>query len=212
MTRSRTTRIAALAASTALAATGLAASVSPASAGESPSIASLLAADGLEFDGTWKDFDLLDQAVNDVLAAKPDSPVAALTDGSVKLTAFAPTDRAFRKLVTDVAGDKPADEQATYDVLATLPVDTIESVLLYHVVVGAPINYREAKKADGAELETANGETLRVDYRKKSGQVYLIDADRNDRNAFVRYSQRNLNKGNPQIAHGISEVLRPINL
>ena len=212
MTRSRPTRLAAVAATAALAATGLAALPSPAVAGESPSIASLLAADGLELDDTWKDFDILDQAVNDVLAAKPESPVALLADGSVELTAFAPTDRAFRKLVDDLTGDRPADEQATYDVVSTLPVDTIESVLLYHVIPGAPITYRQARKADGARLETANGARLRVDFRKKSGRIYLIDRDRDDRNAFVRHSQRNLNKGNPQIAHGVSEVLRPIDL
>lgn len=212
MTRSRTTRIAAFAASTALAATGLAATASPASAGESPSIASLLAADGLEFDNSWKDFDILDQAVNDVLGAKPDSPVAALADGSVELTAFAPTDRAFRRLVNDLTGDRPADEEAAYAAVGTLGVDTIEAVLLYHVVPGAPITYRQAKKADGARLETAAGQHLRVNYRPGRDKVYLKDADRDDRNAFVLSSAKNLNKGNPQIAHGISEVLRPVDL
>lgn len=212
MTRSRSTRLAAVAATAALAATGLASIPAPASAGESPSIASLLAADGLEFDGTWKDFDILDQAVNDVLEAKPESPVALLADGSVELTAFAPTDRAFRKLVTDVAGTMPADEETTYELLSTVGVDTIESVLLYHVIPGAPITARQAVKADGTRLTTANGAKLTVDYRKKSGRIYLIDRDKDDRNAYVRASQANLNKGNPQIAHGISEVLRPIDL
>ena len=47
----------------------------------------------------------------------------------------------------------------------------MESVLLYHVVPGAPITYRAAKKADGAQPETANGAKLKVDYRKKSGMV-----------------------------------------
>ncbi|GAA1479326.1 hypothetical protein GCM10009623_37720 [Nocardioides aestuarii] len=212
MTRSRSTRLAALAASTALAATGLAATASPASAGESPSIAALLAADGLSFDDSWQDFDILDQAVNDVLTAKPDSPVAALADGSVPLTVFAPNDRAFRRLVADLTGDRPADEETTYAAVGTLGVDTIETVLLYHVVPDATITYKQAKKADGARLETAAGKHLRVNYRPGRQKVYLKDADRNDRNAFVLSSAKNLNKGNPQIAHGISEVLRPLDL
>ena len=176
------------------------------------SVAEVLAADGLEFDQTWKDFDILDQAVNDVIGAKPDSAVAVLADGSVKLTAFAPTDRAFRRLVEDLTGDKPADEAATYEALSTVGVDTIESILLYHVVPGAPIDYRTAKKADGAKLKTANGKRLVVDYRPKSGLVRLIDKDRDARNAFVLPAAKNLNKGNRQIAHGVSAVLRPIDL
>ena len=90
-------------------------------------------------------------------------------------TAFAPTDRAFRKLVRAVAGVTAEDEATTYELVSTLGVDTIESVLLYHVVPGAPITYKAAKKADGAKLTTANGAKLEVDYRKTSGLVYLID-------------------------------------
>ncbi len=176
------------------------------------SVAEVLAADGLEFDDNWKDFDILDQAVNDVIAAKPESAFAVLADGTVKLTAFAPTDRAFRKLVRAVAGVKAEDEASTYELLSTVGVDTIESVLLYHVVPGAPITYRAAKKADGAMLETANGATVKVDYRKKSGLVYLIDQDGDAKNAFVLPAAKNVNKGNRQIAHGVRTVLRPFDL
>jgi uncharacterized surface protein with fasciclin (FAS1) repeats len=188
--------------------------VGPAQAGGlgTTSVAEVLAADDLEFDQNWKDFDILDQAVNDVIEAKPNSAVAVLADGSVKLTAFAPTDRAFRRLVADVAGSTPDDEASTYDTLSTVGVDTIESILLYHVVPGAPIDYRTAKKADGAKLKTANGKRLVVDYRAKSGLVRLIDKDRDDKNAFVLPAAKNLNKGNRQIAHGVSAVLRPIDL
>jgi uncharacterized surface protein with fasciclin (FAS1) repeats len=204
----------------ALAATALAAAAlvpGPSAQARAPhlgktSLATVLAADGLAFDDNWEDFDVLDQAVHDVLAAKPDSPVALLADGRVRLTAFAPTDRAFRKLVTAVAGSRPSSEQQTYDVLSTVGVDTIESVLLYHVVPGAPITYRQAKMADGAELTTANGATLRVDYRPRSGKVLLVDQDTNARNAFVYRALKNINEGNRQIAHGVSQVLRPIDL
>jgi len=204
----------------ALAATALTAAVlvpGPAAQARAPhlgttSLAEVLAADGLQFDDNWGDFDILDQAVHDVLAAKPDSPVAVLADGKVRLTAFAPTDRAFRKLVTAVAGSRPHSEQQAYDVLSTVGVDTIESVLLYHVVPGAPITYRQAKMADGAKLTTANGATLRVDYRPRTGKIMLVDKDPNARNAFVYSALKNINQGNRQIAHGVSQVLRPLDL
>ena len=176
------------------------------------SLAEVLAADGQSFDTNWGDFDILDQAVHDVLAAKPDSAVAVLADGRVRLTAFAPTDRAFRKLVFSLTGNRPSSEQATYDVLSTVGVDTIESVLLYHVVPGAPITYRQAKMADGAKLTTANGAKLKVDFHKKTGKVFLVDKDPNARNAYVYSALKNINQGNRQIAHGISQVLRPIDL
>jgi len=188
--------------------------ITPAQAESGPlgttSIAEVLAADGLEFDDNWQDFDILDQAVNDVIGAKPESAVAVLADGRVKLTVFAPNDRAFRRLVRDVAGVKAEDEATTYELLSTVGVDTIESVLLYHVVPGAPITFRAAKKADGAKLKTANGRKLTVDYRKQTGRVFLLDRDLNERNSYVLV--KNVNKGNRQIAHGVRTVLRPFDL
>jgi uncharacterized surface protein with fasciclin (FAS1) repeats len=217
MRKIRPGRVAAALATTALAAATLVPASSAQAQTQSPhlgktSLAQVLAADGLELDSSWGDFDILDQAVNDVIAAKPDSAVAVLADGSVRLTAFAPTDRAFRKLVTGLTGTRPADEQSTYDTLSSVGVDTIESVLLYHVVPGAPITYREAKQADGAKLTTANGAKLRVDYHRKTGKVFLVDQDPDAPNAYVYSALKNLNQGNRQIAHGISQVLRPLDL
>ena len=209
------TRTGAALAAAALAAAALApASSAQAQAGSTgtTSLAEVLAADGQSFDSNWDDFDIVDQAVHDVLAAKPDSAVGVLADGTVKLTGFVPTDRAFRRLVFQLTGNRPADEQATYNVLASFPVDTIESVLLYHVVPGAPISYRMAKKADGAKLETALGSKLKVNYHPHTGVVRLVDKDPNSINAKVYPGLKNLNQGNRQIAHGISQVLRPVDL
>jgi uncharacterized surface protein with fasciclin (FAS1) repeats len=207
---------AAVVATAALASLGLTA-IAPASASGqgttgTTSLAEVLAADGLEFDSNWRDFDIVDQAVNDVIADDPESPVAVLADGSQRLTAFVPTDRAFRRLVEDLTGTKPADEETTYDAVASLGLDTVESVLLYHVVPGATITYRTAKKADGARLVTANGAKVRVDYKRRLDLLFLVDQDRDDRNAFVLPAARNLNQGNRQIAHGVPYVLRPIDL
>lgn len=176
------------------------------------SLAQVLAADGNEFDQRWMDFDIVDAAVTAVLAEKPDSPVAVLADGDVDLTAFIPTDRAFRRLVADLTGDRPDSEQATFDAVASLGIATVEGVLLYHVVPGTAIDYRTARKADGARLETAAGKKIRVNVSPNRKVVRLKDRDPDDRNAIVVRKLRNINKGNPQLAHGITEVLRPADL
>jgi uncharacterized surface protein with fasciclin (FAS1) repeats len=91
----------------------------------------------------------------------------------------------------------------------TLGVDTIESVLLYHVVPGPTITYRQALKANGTVLQTAlKGATIKIKVR--CWVVILKDNDPNARNPIV--VQPNLNKGNKQIGHGINRVLRPVDL
>ena len=79
---------------------GVAVAAHPAAASTpgTTSLAQVLASDGDTFDRNPYDFDVLDQAVGAVLAAKPTSPVAVLADGSVPLTAFVPNDRAFQLL------------------------------------------------------------------------------------------------------------------
>jgi uncharacterized surface protein with fasciclin (FAS1) repeats len=176
------------------------------------SLAKVLAADGQRFDRNWNDFDVLDKAVGAVLKAKPDSAVGVLADGSVRLTAFLPTDRAFRRLVADLTGKRPATEAGVFNRLVKAAgVDTIEQVLLYHVVPGARITYAQATKANGLSLMTAQGASVRVIVRKH-GRVVLRDRDPNAANALVIRSAKNINKGNRQIAHGVDRVLRPINL
>ena len=172
------------------------------------SLATVLAADGNKFDRNWGDFDIVDRAVLTVLKAKPESPVAVLADGSKKLTAFIPTDRAFRALVKDLTGDRLNGEKAVFQAVKSLGVDTVEAVLLYHVVPGARITAAKALQADGAKLTTALGSKIKVDVNK--GSIRLIDKDRNDADPKVVIV--NINKKNKQIAHGINRVLRPVDL
>jgi uncharacterized surface protein with fasciclin (FAS1) repeats len=194
-----------------LLATGLPANATTKSPKGTTSLATVLSKDGSGFDRNPYDYDILDNAVTAVLTAKPDSAVAVLADGTVPLTAFLPNDRAFLRLAQDVLGGSYASEQAVFTKLAgALGVATIENVLLYHVVPGATVTYRQALKANGASLPTAlEGSSVRVKVRYRI-LVQLVDADRNDRNPYV--VQPNLNKGNRQIAHGIDRVLRPVNL
>ena len=191
----------------------------PAQASSSPSgersLAALLTSDGNTFDHNWYDYDIVTEAVLAVLAAKPSSPVGVLTDGSVPLTAFIPNDRAFQVLVRDLTGRWPSTEKKTFEALVgAVGVDAVEAVLLYHVVPGATIRSKDALKADGAKLATAlPGAAITVDVKSKWLRlIELKDLDRNDANPWINPRAFDLNKGNKQIAHGITLVLRPLNL
>ena len=179
------------------------------------SLATVLAADGDTFDRNWYDYDILNQAVGAVLAAKPSSPVSVLANGKVALTAFLPSDRAFQRLAADLTGKWYKSESQLSSALAgLLGVDTIEAVLLYHVIPGATIDSRAALKSDGASLTTAlPGGKLTVDVLSKRYRlIRLIDADRNDADPLLNPWALDLNKGNRQIAHGILLVLRPLDI
>jgi len=191
-----------------------AASAAPAAPTGTRSLAAVLTANGNgQFDGNPFNYDIVTQAVLAVVGAKPASPVGLLTKGDVALTAFLPPDFAFRDLVRQLTGRSYASEKDVFNALvAAAGVDTIETVLLYHVVPGATITKRAALAADGAVLTTAQGGIVTVDVtcgRHHRG-VRLIDQDRNARNP--RVVAFNLNKGNRQIAHGVDRVLRPLDL
>ncbi|MBD7919884.1 fasciclin domain-containing protein [Cellulomonas sp. Sa3CUA2] len=210
----RIRRLAASLATTALVGGAVVGLAPAASAAGTTSLASVLAADGAGFDRNWYDYDIVDNAVNAVLAAKPDSPVAVLADGTVPLTAFLPNDRAFQVLTQDLTHRWYGSEEKVFGALAqAVGIDAIEQVLLYHVVPGATIDSATALASDGAALTTAQGGTFTVDVlSKRIPIVVLRDADRNDLNPLLVRSQLDINAGNAQIAHGISFVLRPLDL
>jgi hypothetical protein len=185
-----------------------------------PSLASILLADGDEFDRNPYDFDIVTQAVLTVLEAKPGSPVGLLTQGDVELTAFIPNDRAFQVLVGDLTGRYPGgffkvNEPKVFEAVEGLGVDTVEDVLLYHVVLGAPIDSATAVSVPfNTPLDTAlDGAQFRVRPVVPAFKwVVLNDNDPNDADPFLVPSKLDINQGNPQIAHGIAFVLRPADL
>src|SRR6478735_4616302 len=198
-------------------AAGAVVAFAPAASAASPgttSLAAVLASDGDTFDRNWYDFDILDQAVGAVLAAKPSSAVGVLADGTVPLTAFIPNDRAFQLLAHDLTHRWYFTEKGVLNALAKAAgIDAIEQVLLYHVVPGATIDSATALASDGAVLTTAQGGTFKVDVlSKRLGLVRLIDKDRNDINPYLIPWKLDINKGNKQIAHAITFVLRPADL
>ena len=182
--------------------------VTPAFAKQGTKPLSEVLVDANQFDNNGRDYDIVTEAVLAVLKEKPASAVSVLTDGKVRATAFVPQDRAFFPLVEALTGTKPASEQAAFEAVASLGIDTVETVLLYHVVPNATITAKKALKSNEAQLETAQGGTITV--KVKKGTVRLKDMDPDLRDP--RVVQTNINKGNKQIVHGIDRVLLPINL
>jgi uncharacterized surface protein with fasciclin (FAS1) repeats len=199
-----------------LATSALAATLAAPVAAADPSVVDVLAADGQAFDTNWSDYDIVERAALTVLDAKPSSAVGALADPTATLTVFAPTDRAFRKLVHDLTGNRPATEARTFNQLVkaveglvgkSKTIDTIETILLYHVVPGN-VPSSAALGLDGAKVTTASGIkfTVRVDT-----SVRLADQDRNARNAQLILDRLDIGAG-LSVIHTINRVLRPIDL
>jgi uncharacterized surface protein with fasciclin (FAS1) repeats len=181
------------------------------------SLAEVLTSDGDRFDHFGRDFDVVTEAVLAVIDAKPDSSVALLADGSVALTAFIPNDASFRRLARDVAGPaetRRTEEEVFNTLVAGLGVDAIEQVLLYHVVPGATIDSATAVKSDGASLNTAlEGAAIKVHVVAPGFPlIQLADLDPDSADPIVNPRRLDINNGNMQIAHGIFQVLRPIDL
>jgi uncharacterized surface protein with fasciclin (FAS1) repeats len=205
-TMNKRSKVVAGVAAGALALTSLVAT--PAQASGTTSLATVLNTANQAYDRDWSDFDILTAAVNAVLTAKPTSAVSVLADGNTELTAFIPTDRAFRKLVKDLTGRTLKTEANVFAAVAGLGIDTVEQVLLYHVVLGAPITKAAAQAVpSGTELTTAQGATITV---RVSTSLILRDKATKNTNPKVFLNRADLNAGNKQIAHAIDRVLLPI--
>ena len=194
------------------AALGLAVAMGPAVASanetENTSLAQVLDIGNQAFDSNPADFDILTAAVNAVLAAKPGSAVAVLADGDAALTAFIPTDGAFRKLVRQLGNHnwRTMTEAQVFAAVAGLGIDAVETVLLHHVVVGPAIDLKAAVAADGAALTSAAGQTLTVSV---GTSLRLIGSAPGFWNPSVSLARTDLNSGNPQLAHVINNVIIP---
>ena len=202
------TRAVALAAAAGLAAPLMLAGPAQAEPGTT-SLGDVLLADTVSgqpsFDSNGGDFDILTAAVLAVLGAKEDSPVGLLLDGEVTLTAFIPTDAAFKRTAGDLGITAKNEEALTGKLVEALGVDNLEFTLLYHVVPGAKINAKAAAQADDVKLDMANGQTVKVNVTKDG--ILLKDKAREIANPKVIVTD--INKGNNQIAHAINRVLLP---
>lgn len=184
------------------------------------SVLDLLEADGTAFDGNWYDFDILEAAARVVVSApdKGSSTVLALADPAASLTVLAPNDRAFQVLAHSLTGKWYGTEAGVLSGIAGAITnglkadleDTLEAVLLYHVV-GGKVTYSQVKALSGQSVDTVGGGTIGIKHVWWLNTVVLRDADTDDANPWVVNGKRNIAVGS-SIVHGISLVLRPVNL
>lgn len=173
------------------------------------SLAEVLDVGNAMFDDDSGDFDILTKAAEAVLAAKDDSPVAVLADADTALTVFAPTDQAFMDLASALAGSDIMDESEAFDAVAGLGIDTVEDVLLYHVIPGKTITSADALKSNGAVLPTAlKGKNTKV-IVLDGPIIRLRDYAPAFKNAQVILDLVDINKDGKQIAHGVDHVMLP---
>jgi uncharacterized surface protein with fasciclin (FAS1) repeats len=163
--------------------------------------------DAQGFDHNWKDYDIVTQAV----LLFPDL-VAAASNPDLDITVFLPNDKAFRTLVKDLTGQRLRSEADVFGAVAGLGVDTVKTVLTYHIIVGAAIDYDTALQSNGAALTTLQGGTFTVKVRGKwCPTIRLIDNDPDARDP--RVIDPNIGgEATNGFAHGIDRVLRPIDL
>jgi hypothetical protein len=213
-------------AASALVAVGLAApaQASPGSLAEALGVDPSTAGSG-PYDRDWYDFDIVREAAEVVLAAKPSSPVGVLAQGSTPVTAFLPNDRAFQVFEYSLTGTWERSEEKVFEgvvaAAATLgdPVDVVETILLYHVLPDVAVDSATVlslKRAPVADrtLTMANGGTVTLNVlssRPSWPLVVLRDQDPNALNPTLVRSKLDIRAGS-QIAHGISLVLRPLDL
>ncbi len=198
------------------------AAIAPATASaEAPTLADILLSDSGSdnadgFDRRSWDYDIVTQAI---LATDENGEllfpdlVAGATDPNADLTAFLPTDGAFRRLVREISGQWIRSEADVFAAVVGLGVETVGNVLAYHVVP-ARISYRDALASDGASVPTLlPGATIEVDVKRFFffKYVQLVDADTNDRDPIVIRPNIGGEASNG-FAHGIDRVLRPIDL
>lgn len=204
---SKSAKLAAIVATGALAVSGSAPAVAD-EHDDKTSLADVLDISNQAFDSDNTDFDILTGAINAVLEAKPESAVSVLADADTAVTAFIPTDGAFRKLVWQMGEHdwQTISEQAVFSAVAGLGIDTVETVLLHHVVVGPAIDLKTAVGADGAALDSAAGQDLNVEV----GTSLRIDGSYGGYwSAKVSLARTDINDGNDQLAHVINNVLMP---
>ena len=141
--------------------------------------------------------------------------VAALS--SAEITAFLPTDFAFRKLVAALDGKAPyqvAEEDVIPFLVGALGLPTIAEVVKYHIYAGGKVDFKTARSLDtnkrnGTEvfIEMYNGGDLGIDRRWK--RIQLDDAGEagfGTTRPFV--TKRNIDAANA-LVHGINGVLLP---
>ncbi len=189
-----------------------------------------------KYDSNGRDFDILAGLVQAALDFNSDSPLKVITNGSTKLTVFAPDDNAFKNFARTVTGKSKISEKEAVDaILATVSVDPakdgdgdsgtetsnpaspaptvsdLEGLLLGHMVDGT-ITAKMLLKPKYKKVTTKVGTKIKVLVKKPKSNSPKIRLQ-NGLPSFKdpKVVKSDINKGNKQIAHAISQVYLPSN-
>lgn len=193
------------AAAAALALAGTLAVGSPANAA-APTFGQILEAQGDGPDRNWYDYDIL-------AAGVALTGLGATLEAQEQVTVFLPNDRAFQALAADLFGWRLwfAGEAEVLAKIATIPVETLATVIAYHAVPASIDSATALSVPRGTPLPTLEGGEITVYPIKRFGTAVLVDQDRDDVNPFLVRSQLDIEASNG-FGHGISFVLRPFDL
>jgi len=176
---------------------------------EPMTITDIVLQSGGDFDDDSRDFDIL---LNAVVTA---DLAGVLADPEATLTVFAPTDRAFFRLATDLGFESKGgyNEEAVWNFIVGAltdlgggdPIPVLTDVLTYHVAGGdIDVFGFILRSFFGIDIETVQGGTITPFF------ITLIDNDPDLRNPFLSFPL-NVPASNGRI-HSISRVLIPVDL
>ena len=160
-----------------------------------------------QFDNNLNDYDVL------LTALQTANLVSAVADPAANLTVFAPNDRAFLRLATDLGFTGTTESGAWTFLVGALtqlgngnPVPVLTNVLLYHVAGERLTAFNViVRSITGTRIDTLlAGATIRPFF------LTLVDNDPNIANPVLTLPiNRNASNG---IIHGVNRVLLPIDL
>lgn len=154
------------------------------------------------------EFDVLEAAVLAVEEAGI-LPAATLLSSEGPFTVFAPTDKAFKNLAEDLSGlDLDSDGDVVAWLVANVGLETIATVLTWHVVEGA-VDSGAVVTLD--DFETLGGQLSVFFPGGNARSLQIVDNDPNARNAKLVKGAFDIEASNG-IIHVIDRVIRPLDL
>ena len=175
-------------------------------AAQADTLLDILLSDGDMFDDNQNDFDIVTQAI---ATCSPELVDGAGNPGAM-LTAFLPTDKAFRILVEDVFDVAIKNEAELFGAIASaFGCPTIDTVLKYHVAPATLYAADVLTLESGDMVPNIAMLPLEVSFkgRKGKGQIRLVDNEPMLRNPIVVATDIMADNG---VAHVIDRVLLPI--
>lgn len=167
-----------------------------------PTIAGLLAPYAGSFDQDNNNFNI----ASHVVLQFPDIVAAATKPGAS--TVFLPTDYAFRRLIQVLTGSTVVPEAELLKAVQRLGTATLGAIVRFHILEGTTFTYAMAAQANGLQIGTLQGGTVRVGV-ERTPMVVVHLRDKAPRLADAKIVRANWQASNGLI-HVIDRVMMPM--